>query len=243
MTKEIAIVETVVAESVAAAVAQNTEKKKPVSTNKEFKAYMATSALDFAAIRDKSLTEVLEKDPTLKLEEASRRAKYGVLGMAADTHSRCNGLLSGMNDKELKVIKDMGISAEKLAADPKAGGFSREHKFYIPTIAACITQNKRPEDIDLSHANAALQKLDAKASVKRTGHKSISYLIDMLQDKMSWTLSGWKAETGAETTTQAAYIAGFLQKTGMATVSGMGDSKTVTPNQDHPVIKALISIK
>lgn len=240
MTKEIITSEIVSSDS---SVVAGQEKKKPVSTNKEFKAHMATSALDFAAMRDQSLTEAKERNPDLKVEESSRRAKYGVLGMAADTHMRCNGLLSGMTDAELKVIKLMNITAEKLAADPKAGGFSREHKLYIPTIAACLTQKKRPDSIDLSKANEALKAIDPQASTKKTGHKSISYLIDMLQDKMSWTLSGWKAETGAETTTQASYIAGFLAKTGLATVSGQGDSKTVTPNQEHPVIQALIAIK
>lgn len=234
-----AIVETVVT----AITTDKPAAKKPVSTNKDFRAYMASSALDFAQIADECLEQRKTENPELNVEEASRRAKLGVVGMAANTHMRCNGLLSGMNDKEMKVIKEMGITAEKLAADPKAGGFSREHKFYVPTIAACIVQGKRPDSIDLSHANAELQKLDKTASIKRTGHKSISYLIDMLQDVNSWTLNHWKAETGADTTTQASYIAGFLVKTGMATVSGMGDSKVVTPNQDHPVIIALKAIK
>lgn len=235
-------IESVIVETATAPAAQEVSKK-PVSTNKEFRAYMTESALDFAGIANTALEQAKEKNPELKVEEASRRAKYGVIGMAADTHKRCNGLLSGLSDPEMKVIKQMGITAERLAADPKAGGFSREHKFYVTTIAACIVQGKRPDSVDLSKANEALQKLDPSASTKRTGHKSINYLIDMLQDVTSWTIRHWVAETGAETTTQAAYIAGFLQKTGLAKVTGIGDSKVITPDHEHPVIIALQSIK
>ena len=240
---EIAVIESAIAETSAPVAATEVQEPKKVTTNKEFRAHMATAALDLAAIREESLQHALEKNPDLKVSEASRRAKYGSVGMAADTHMRCNGLLSGLTDKEMRVIKDMGITAERLALDPKAGGFSREHKFYITTIAACVAQNKRPDSVDLHAANEALQKLDPKASVKRTGHASIGYLIDMLQDVTSWTLRHWMTETGAETTTQAAYIAGFLVKTKMATVSGTGESKVVTPNPEHPVIMALTAIK
>ena len=240
---EIAAIETAIAETSAPVTAPEVQEPKKVTTNKEFRAHMATAALELAAIREESLAHALEKNPELKVAEASRRAKYGSIGMAADTHMRCNGLLSGLTDKEMRIIKDMGITAERLALDPKAGGFSREHKFYITTIAACVAQNKRPDSVDLHAANEALQKLDPKASVKRTGHASIGYLIDMLQDVTSWTLRHWMTETGAETTTQAAYIAGFLVKTKMATVSGTGESKVVTPNPEHPVIMALTAIK
>jgi hypothetical protein len=242
-TSEIITTEIAVSEIIAPVTTPEIQEPKKVSTNKEFRAHMATAALDLAAIREESLLHALESNPELKVAEASRRAKYGALGMAADTHARCNGLLSGLSDKEMRVIKDMGITAERLALDPKAGGFSREHKFYITTIAACIVQNRRPDSVDLQAANEALRKLDPSASVKRTGHKSVSYLIDMLQDVTSWTVRHWVAETGAETSTQAAYITGFMFKTGMASVSGTGDSKVVTPKHDHPVIVALTAIK
>lgn len=220
---------------------ETTVKAQAPRTNGEIRQHMASSALDFLTIKEEAHKAALLANPALDVETASRRAKLGALGMAAETHSRCNGLLAGMADRQMKVIKQMGINAEKLAKDPKAGGFSREHKFYVPTIAECIVQDKRPADIDLTKANEALQELDPTASVKRTGHNTISLLIDVLKTKDRFSLGFWSHECNGPT--QGAYIFGFLVKTGMATETGSKDARTVTIKTDHPVIVALKAIK
>lgn len=217
--------------------------KKPVSSNKDFRAYMATSALDLAMIRDEALERAIEKNPELKVSEASRRAKYGELGMRAECHMKANGLLSGMGNKEMKVLKDMGLTAEFLALDTSNGGISKEAKIYVATIAACVAQQKRPDSIDLTEANKALKELDATAPTKRVGHASVNYLINLLQDVQSWTIAGFMAEAGHDGDTQAGYMFRFLRTVKMAKCEGQANDRKVTPFQDHPVIQGLISIK
>ncbi|MFQ2465741.1 hypothetical protein L1871_22910 (plasmid) [Aeromonas caviae] len=231
MTKEIT--------TAAATVAAATEQKAP-STNAEIRLYMSGSAMDFLSIKEESLKSALVNNPDLDLEKASRRAKLGAVGMAAETHARCNGLISGMTDKEMKILKQLGVDAARLARDPKAGGFSREHKLQLATIVACIAQSKRPDSIDLTKANDALKALDPTAATKRTGHNTIAHLIDTVKVKERFTAGYWSAECNGAT--QASYIIGLLVKLGMATERGSKEARECLIKADHPVVMALKAI-
>jgi hypothetical protein len=227
-----------VAATVETAVAANPEIK--LESNKAIRQHMAGVAADFLTVCAEAMASAVAGNPDLDIDKASRRAKLGAVGMAAETHARCNGLLAGMTDKEMKVFKQLGVDAARLALDPKAGGFSREHKLQLATIVACVAQNKRPDAIDLTAANKALLELDPGASTKRAGHNTISHLIDTLQSKERFTAGYWAAECNGPT--QAGYIIGLLVKLGMSTERGTKESRECLIKADHPVVIALKAI-
>lgn len=231
MTKQATIVE---------AVAVATTEQKAPTTNTEIRQHMATSAMDFLSIKEEALKIALANNPDLDLAKVDRRAKLGALGMAAETHARCNGLLSGMTDKEMKVLKQLVQDAARLSRDPKAGGFSREHKLQIATIVACVAQSKRPSMIDLTKANEALKTLDPTAATKRTGHNTVDHLIDTLKSKTKFSAGYWAAECNGPT--QASYIISLLVKLGMATERGTKEARECLINVEHPIVIALKAI-
>lgn len=235
MTKEV----TTTTATVETAVAANPAEHK-LETNKAIRQHMAGVAADFLTMKAEALASAIAGNPDLDLDKASRRAKLGAVGMSAETHARCNGLLAGMTDKEMKVFRMLGVDAARLALDPKAGGFSREHKLQLATIVACVAQGKRPDAIDLTAANKALLELDPTASTKRTGHNTINHLIDTLQIKDRFTAGYWAAECNGPT--QAGYIISLLVKLGIATERGTKESRECIIKTDHPVVIALKAI-
>lgn len=236
-TSEIAVVDTPVVET------PNNEAKKPViKTNKDFRAHMAAKALDFGAIAEEAQRVKLEKNPEVKLDEMSRKERFGEVGMAAQTHMRMNAALSGFSDAELRIFKEMNVDPMVLANDSKSGGLTREDKKYVIAICASIAQDCMPADVDFAKINEALKKIDPSAPRMTRAHNAIRNIIELLCDVKSWTARHYSVTFNQDTDRQGTGTANFLGRVRMAKVSGRGATALVTPDQDHPVVKALIAL-
>ncbi|EOB4971235.1 hypothetical protein KW516_19245 [Vibrio fluvialis] len=204
------------------------------NTNKSFLSAAVSSAVDGLTFSQEMFTKRAAENEKIT-ETSSRRERLGEAGMRAETHSRMNSYLSGLQANEMKVVKMLNPTLDPANIINHA---SREHKKYVIGLCAVIAQETSAPN--LQALNDAAKSINPQFSEIKKVHKTVFAMIEAITDnETSFSDTYIKELMQHDTMTQAGYVCGFFAKYGLGEVRKDGSRKIVTINNDHPLVQAI----
>lgn len=204
------------------------------NTNKSFTAAAVSSAVDNMEFVQTISAKIKEGNDKIT-ETSSRRERLGEAGMRAETHSRMNSYISGLQANEMKVVKMLNPTLDPSNIINHA---SREHKKYVIGLCAVIAQETSAPN--LQALNDAAKSINPQFSEIKKVHKTVFAIIEAITDnETSFSDTYIKELMQHDTLTQAGYVCGFFSKYGLGEVRKDGSRKIVTINNDHALVKAI----